>query len=549
LLTQDEIGALHLTTRLCLVARAYGAATRGLEEVIEYAKIRRQFGRPIGSFQAVQHKLVNSRIALDALSLQLTAAAEARAIGSASWRRLAWSAVAFASETLRQIALETHHVFGAIGFAEEHEAPSLFRSIHRDIARMGGLMGARAGLASLLMDGVVDPYADSDGGKVDSIAPLRAKLRAWLAENWTDQDRAANRAVSFEDRHWDLAFTRRLGDAGWTTLSWPRSAGGQQMTPLEQLACAEELLRAGVPDGPVIAGSKILAPAVLTDGTSELRQALMPGLRDGRVSVCLGYSEPESGSDLASIKTSALRQGDHYVVNGQKMWTTDGHRATHMILVARTNSDPQIKHGAISLFVLPMSTPGITVRPMMAMYGHKFCSIFLDDVIVPHENLLGDEGGGWAILGGALASERIVMGSFSSQVADLFRRMVAEARARRLTADPRVRDKLAALAADVESARQLSLRSIALSGGEYVPLVEAAMSKVYSSELSQRLTEAGIDIFGAAALLGEDSAGVPVEGLIDKLLRRSIMMVVGGGTNEIQRNLIAQRGLGLPSSR
>lgn len=540
---------IRLAARLCLAARAFGAAARGHELVVEYAKNRRQFGHPIGQFQAIQHKLANSAILLDAARLQIEAAAAARAGDSAAWPLAAGAAIAFCAQTLRQVALETQHAFGAIGFAEEHAAPKLFRRVHADVTRLGGARGARSDLAALLLDGGEDAFIAADAGGADAAADMRAEIRAWLAANWSDEDYAASRSTPFSERKWNLPFAARLGAAGWTTLSWPKHAGGQDRTPLEQLAFAEELLRAGAPDGPVIAGSRILAPELIAHGSPELKASLLPALRAGTASVCLGYSEPEAGSDLASLKTSAVFDGRDYVVNGQKIWTTDGHRATHMILAARTNPDPAVRHGGISLFVLPMDTPGITVRPTMAMYGDRFCNCFFDDVRVPASHLLGPLNGGWKVLANALASERVVMGAFASQVRDLLRRIIADLKLRGQSADPVARDCIGGLAAEAEAARHLVLRSLMLSGGAYVPQVEAAMAKVYASELSQRLTEAAIDIYGGIATLEEGSPGVPVEGAIDQMLRYSIMMVVGGGTNEIQRTVIAQRGLGLPSGR
>lgn len=544
----DKVAALHLVARLALSARALGAATHGFEMVLDHARTRVQFGQPIGQFQAIQHKLASSHILIEAASLLVEDASTARGNNPAAWPLAARMAITFCAQTLRQVALETQHCFGAIGFAEEHLAAKLFRRIHGDVTRLGGVTGARGDLAHLLFDNG-DAFLIADSGGEDPAADLRATLRAWLDENWTAEDRVASRATPFTERRWNLPFARKLGEAGWSTLNWPRAAGGQERSPIEQLAYAEELLRAGAPDGPLVAGCRLLAPEVIAHGSPELRETLLPRLRNGTASVCLGYSEPESGSDLASLRTRAVFDGTDYVVNGQKIWTTDGHRATHMILAARTNPDPQVKHGGISLFVLPMDTPGITIRPTMAMYGHPFCNIFFDDVRIPAWALLGPLNGGWRILANALASERVVMGAFASQVRDLLGRIIAELKTNGLDRDPVVRDRIAGLAAEVEGARALSLRSIVMSGGDYTPLVESAMAKVYASEASQRLTEAAIDIFGAVTTLEEDAPGVPADGLVEQLLRQSIMMVVGGGTNEIQRNVIAQRGLGLPVQR
>ncbi|WP_170234987.1 acyl-CoA dehydrogenase family protein [Croceicoccus sediminis] len=545
-LDQHEVDDLSLISRLLSCATALGAAERGFEMVLEYARERKQFGRPIGSFQAVQHKLANSRMILDASRMLVDRAASSCRPGGSQWLDNANGAILFCQVHLRKIALETHHCFGAIGFAEEHDAPTQFRVIHAEMARSGGLKKTSREYAEFLLNPVrADKVAEID--EDDTTAALRAKVRNWLDEAWSEADRQENAALPFSNRHWNLDFARKMGCAGWTTINWPSDEGGLDLSPVEQLAFSEEFIRQGAPDGSTIAGSRLLATEIIAHGSPRLKSEMMPLLRSGEASICLGYSEPGAGSDLASLQTKAAGISGGYVVNGQKIWTSDGHRASHMILAARTNPDPDVKHGAITLFVVPMNTPGITVRPMPALHGHIFCNVFLDDVRIPEWTRLGKEGEGWSILNNALASERVVMGAFASQLDDLLNRMIAEVRGGRLKDAADIRTGIALLAADVRAARLLSLRSIELSGGDHTPLVESAMAKIFASELSQRLTETAIDIFGPAAMLDSPSDGAVADGLIGQLLRRSIMMVVGGGSNEIQRNVIALRGLHLPS--
>ncbi len=530
--------------RLGFAARALGAAECGFEMVVDYAKVRRQFGQTIGSFQAIQHKLANSHMLLEGCRAQVAAAAEAYDSGAPGWEALAVSATAFAGLSLRQVALETQHCFGAIGFAEEHEAPALFRRVHGDIARCESAERIRDLGASILKTGASAIDTLFARGE-DPAAAFRAKLRTWLDANWSAEERAVHREKPFSERNWNLAFAERLGRDGWSTLSWPKAAGGLEATPLEQLAFSEELLKAGISDYPLICSCRIMAPEIIAFGTPALQEALLPGLRAGKVTGCLGYSEPESGSDLASLRTRAERDGDDYVINGQKIWTTDGNRASHMILAARTHPDPDIKHGGISLFILPMDTPGITVRPMMAMYGQVFCNIFFDDVRLPASWRLGEENAGWKILSRALASERIAMGGLVFQLRVLLEALVAHLRQDDGRCEcPVTAEAIGRLACELVTGNHLALRSIVPMEGS-VPLVEAAMAKVYASELAQRLTETAIDLLGGEALLSAGAPGAPAGGAIEQLLRTSIMYVVGGGSNEIQRSMIAQRGLGL----
>ncbi|WBX84422.1 acyl-CoA dehydrogenase family protein [Sphingosinicella microcystinivorans] len=532
--------------RLGFGARALGAAQRGFEMVVDYARVRRQFGQTIGSFQALQHKLANSHIALEGCRLQMSAAAQAHDCGSADWWALATSAAAFAGLSLRQVALETQHCFGAVGFAEEHEAPALFRRVHGDVARCGGALDARLDLGRHVLNGGAEAIDALFAREDDPAAEFRARLRAWLDANWSAAESAAHRGKPLSERNWNLVFAERLGRDGWAALNWPKAAGGLDATPFEQLAFSEELLKAGVSDYPLICGCRIMAPEIIAHGTPELQAALLPGLRAGTVTGCLGYSEPEAGSDLASLRTKAVRDGDDYVINGQKIWTTDGHRASHMILAARTHPDPDVRHGGISLFILPMDSPGITVRPMMAMYGQTFCNIFFDDVRLPPSWRLGEENGGWKILSRALANERIAMGGFVFQLRVLLEALVDHFReAGDRGESPIVAEAIGRLTAELVTGGQLALNSIALMNDGGVPLVEAAMAKVYASELAQRLTETALDLVGGEALLGAGAPGVPAEGAIEQILRTSIMYVVGGGSNEIQRSMIAQRGLGL----
>jgi alkylation response protein AidB-like acyl-CoA dehydrogenase len=545
-LTHEQCAELLAIVRLGWAARAYGAAVEGFESFLRYGKERKQFGQPIASFQAIQHKMANSHMALEGCRLQLAAAGRAHDEGAANWRALAASATAFAAGSLRKVALETQHCFGAIGFSEEHPAPALFRRVHADLVRLGGVGKARAELADFVLaedgPGVDALFSHAD----DPVASFRARFRAWLAKNWSSQERDASRARPVGERVWDLQFAGRLGRAGWSTLNWPKAADGLDATPFEQLAYAEELLKAGATDHSLICSCRIMAPEVIAHGSQTLKEALLPGMRAGTVTGCLGYSEPESGSDLASLRTRAVRDGDEYVVNGQKIWTTDGQRASHMLLAARTHPDPKMRHAGISLFIVPMNAPGITIHTMEAMYGQKFCSIFFDNVRVPVDSRLGEENAGWAILAGALANERIAMGGLAIRVQALLASIAQSVRQRpQLKQESLTRDRIGQLAAEMVTSRLLVAQSLAPASVGPAQLAQAAMAKVFASELAQSVCESALDLLGSVALLGQGSSEVPADGDIELLLRSTIMYVVGGGSNEIQRNIIAQRGLGM----
>lgn len=530
--------------RLMLAARALGAAGRGFEMVTDYVQHRVQFGQPLARFQAMQHKLADCYLAIEATSLLITNAAEAHSSEHPDWRMLVDSAVAFAASQLRRVSLETHHAFGAIGYAEEHEAPQFFRRVHSDLIRMGGQPGARARLAARLIDSGHPHLAQRNLD--DDAERFRGEVRDWLARNWTEADRAGERARPLHERGSDKEFARKLGADGWLSIAWPETAGGKALSPIKQLVLAEELSRAGAPTNSIAGSAWLIAPEIARHGTPWLQDKLLPGMRSGEIALALGYSEPNAGSDLTALQTRAVRDGDDYVINGQKLWGTETQNATHIALAVRT--DPSAPRAAgISVIIVPADLPGITIQPTMAFYGHLFCTQFYEDVRVPAGYLLGPENGGWSILTGALAAERIQMGGMIVIIEKLFEDFCALVAADpMLRGDPRVRDIIGQYAAELEAARQLSLHSVKVLDGGRLPLVEGALTKLWSGDLTERFSEAALDILGTAGLLSEGTAGAPLGGSIEQTLRRSIMMVIGGGAAEIQKTLVAQRGLGLP---
>jgi len=548
-LTQGTINDLNLVTRLIVTARALGAARRGFEMAVEYAKQRQQFGQPIGRFQAIQHKLADAMTDLEGTRLTLAAAARSYDFGDPQWALSALSSIVFASPALRQVTLEAHHIFAAIGYAEEHEMPRHFRRVHGDLVRFGGVLRAREQIAAHVLDkGQTLPEYDlGEAGNA-----FRQEVRAWLAKHWKNGPAQRERALPFEHRHHnfkDPEYMAELSRTGWRAMAWPKIWGGQARSPLEQLALMEEFQRAGAP---MVNVGEIQAFALMQYGSERQKTKFLPGLRSGEIRFCLGYSEPGAGSDLASLKTRAERDGDEWVINGQKIWTTGAEYAQYMWLAARTDPAATPPHAGISVFIVPMDAPGLSVRPSMAMYGHTFCSEFLDDVRIPADALVGPLHDGWKVLTSALATERIMMGSNVTSVLVRFEQLVEIVRelsahdGQPLARDRAIRDRIGQLAAEIEVARQLLITSIQSMEQGRSPIHEAAMSKVYTAELMQRLPEAALDIIGTAASLAEAAPGAISDGCMEQLLRHSIMYVVGGGTAQIQRNLIAQRGLGLP---
>ena len=536
---------LLLKARLALLARAHGAARRAFELAVDYAKERQQFGQAIGRFQAIQHKLANSLIALEGVRLTLEHAAHRHDRDDANWRYFADAAAAFGGEALRRVSLETQHTFGAVGYAEEHEAPLHFKRVHLDTVAIGGSPDARRRMAAFLLDD------DGSGLPAYDLGPagnaLRADAREWLARHWSGARKAAFDAKPFAKREFDAEFALDIGRTGWIGLGWPEKFGGQARSPLEQIAFIETMEHAEAPR----IGAAIQANALMMFGTAAQQQKYLPEILRGEAMHGMGYSEPQAGSDLAALRTSATRVGDHWVINGQKIWTTTWW-GKYMFLAARTDKDVKPPHAGISMFIVPMDADGITVRPSTTMYDGSFANIFYDNVRIPADNIVGEVNGGWKVLTGALAFERgLVGGGIVLKVAHAFEQLRRHVMARHgdappLSEDPIVRDRIAVLASEIEVGRQLMMHCAELASDGITPPEYGAISKVFSGELMERFGEAALDILGMRATLSQGAPGALDNGRFEQNLRHSLMWVISIGTNEIQRSLIAQRGLGLP---
>lgn len=340
---------------------------------------------------------------------------------------------------------------------------------------------------------------------------------------------------------------RKLGAKGWLSLHWPREYGGQGLSPFYRLILREELSKHHAPGYDSI-GAGIVAPAILLKGTEAQKKRHLPGIARGEVMWCETLSEPGHGSDLAAIETFAREEADGFVVNGQKIWTTYGHFSDWNALLARTDREVTPKYRGLTFFLLDMKTPGITVKPVINMAGHhEFNEVFFDDVRIPRENIVGGKNQGWYVVMSLLDYERTSDVAYA--VAATFLEDVAEYAQEHNLLTPLMRHRLAQLAADAEVARLLHYRVAWMQDRGLVPNFESAMSKLYSFELLQRVTEAGMQLLGHYSQLAEGSAWVPLYGRVTSCYLRSYGHSLEQGTSEIDRDVIAQRGLGLPRLR
>ena len=543
--TAGATGWLLNVLRLAAVARCWGAAQRSLEELIAHALVREQFGQAIGRFQSMQHRLANLRIALDATRGLLERAASTLDEGSPDARLHIATLCSYAGETLPQFALDCHHGFGAVGYMEEHGMPLRFRCIHADLARHARPAHAASTLGRHLLEHDEGPaYVRRRVPLPPAAERFRGELAAWLDGPKSTEPRPVEDGKS-SIRSFDRGFLEAIGHRGYIGVTIDRQHGGLGYGPLEQFAFDEEIQ---FRDAPYygFAAVQMLAAAIARYGTPTQRARYLPLMLEGKAVFCLGYSEPNAGSDLAAIRTRAERRGEDWVINGQKIWTSLGTVGNYLWLVARTG-EATSRHKGLSIFIVPMTAPGLTIRPLNAMNGEAPCALFMDDMRLPADALIGEVDGGWSVITYALAQERMQMGSFGSRLALRMSRAIEELR-RRPSAPSAVAAaavEIGRFAARIEASRWLAHEaSVTATRGDAT--VEAAISKVFASELHEQLAEAVIRWFGADVLLSAASAGTVFAGSIGYELAMGIMYVVGGGSNDIQRNIIAQRGLGLP---
>lgn len=336
-----------------------------------------------------------------------------------------------------------------------------------------------------------------------------------------------------------------LDQRGWLRIAWPTAYGGGGKSPWYQFVMVQEFSYWSIPYGGLSVGS--IAPALMNSGTEEQKTKYLPGILDGNITFAIGYSEPNAGTDLASLQTRAVRDGDEWVINGQKIWTSQAQVATHLWLAART--DPEApKHRGISMFILPLNTTGISIRPLYTMAGMRTNEVFFEEARIPADSLIGEENRGWYTVANALDFERVSLaphGALARQWERIIEHMKAHSPTR-LT-DPAVRTRLADLKIELHMLRALNTVNADIIASGRTPTMEASMIKVLSSELRYRLSAAGMDLLGRAGGLRQESGDLaPCDGQNEQTYRSSPILRFGGGTNEVQRSIIAQRGLGLP---
>lgn len=523
-----DAGRDNLTELFALVAsaEAVGVAEWCLRTASAHAADRVQFGRPIGQFQAVKHRCADMAVALESARAAVwDAVACAFDEDEPGWRVALDVAVSLAAPTAFRCAKDCIQVLGGIGYTWEHDAHLFLKraaSLHYLLASLGH---RRASLVGRVRDGDSRPVAVNLPPEAE---PYRAATRAFIGEL-----RALDRSG------WNAA----LAESGYLVPHWPRP-WGLDAPPLQQLAIDAELAQARV-RRPHLQVAGWVLPTLIEHGTADQQARwILPSLR-GEIRWCQMFSEPGAGSDLASLTTRAVRhvdpeRGPGWSITGQKVWTTMAKEADWAICLARTDPGAD-KHDGIGCFMVDMTTAGIDVRPLRELTGMAmFNEVFLVDVFVPDDCVVGGPTNGWACARTTLANERVSMGSGSSfgpgvrAVLDLAERSGA-------SSDPLVVDRLGGLLSTAHALAMLGTRITlrALGGGQPGP--EASVRKLLGVEHEQDVQELGLDLLGAQAAVDEGDGATWIAGFLGNRA-----LSIAGGTSEIQRNVIAERLLGLP---
>ena len=368
---------------------------------------------------------------------------------------------------------------------------------------------------------------------------FRDELRAWFAAN-----QPSDEPVGDDDAHyrWRCDFQRRMADDGWAAVHWPVQYGGRGATLTQSAIFFEELGRSGAPLPANVLGLLLAGPTIMTWGTEEQRERYLNPILTAEEIWCQGFSEPDAGSDLAAVKTRAVRDGDDWVVTGQKVWTSGAQYSKWCMLVARTDPD-SAKHKGLSYFLMDMDQAAVEVRPLRQITGEsEFNELFIDGARIPHENLLGGEGNGWKVALTTLMNERAGLAFFLQvRMRQLLDELIAVADERGLLDDPVVADRLGELHLKAEVLRLTAYRGLTAIEKYGQPGPEGSLTKWMWSQTNQELTEFAADLIGPEAL----TVGSPWAYELMRARGNSIE----GGTTEVLKNIVAERVLGLPKAR
>jgi alkylation response protein AidB-like acyl-CoA dehydrogenase len=415
---------------------------------------------------------------------------------------------------------------------------------------LAGGKRSRPGLAREPLEDLMD-FKYSDEAEA-----FRGEFRAWLQANLPPRSERREEGGEFggggDDTSWryHLDWHKKMHAGGWVGVSWPREYGGRGATLEQQVVYGEEVARAHAPALVNMLGISLVGPTLIHWGTEEQKKRYIPKILSADEIWCQGYSEPNSGSDVASLQTRAVEEGDDFVVNGQKVWTSGAHHSDWCILLVRTDPDAP-KHKGISYILVDMKSPGITVRPLVQITGDRgFNEVFFEDVRVPKKNLIGNKNQGWQVAVTTLMFERTGIGGGQEMMRPVndLARLAKKVRRNGATAwdDSSVRQKIAALACEALALRYTGMRQLTRRLKGLPPGPEGSLGKLVLSELNMRIAKYAMELLGPYSQMENEAPFAIDHGKWSYRMLASRAYTIAGGTSEIQHNIIGERVLGLP---
>jgi alkylation response protein AidB-like acyl-CoA dehydrogenase len=386
-------------------------------------------------------------------------------------------------------------------------------------------------------------------GYTDEQEKLRQELRAYYAELLTpevQEQLAHSHGIGPDMRR----VVRQMGEDGWLGVGWPKEYGGRGFSAIEQFIFFDESMRAGAPV-PMLTINTV-GPTIMNFGTDEQKDFFLPKIVKGEIHFSIGYSEPGAGTDLAALKTRADRDGDEYIINGQKMWTSLASDADYCWLAVRTNQEVK-KHKGISMIIVPLDTPGIEKRPLSLMGEHNICAVYYEDVRVPAANLVGGENNGWKLITNQLNHERVTLCS-AGMIERSYDEVLQWTRETKLADGRRVIDQewvqviLARIKAKIEFLRLINWKVAWSATQGKLDVADASTIKVFGTEFYMEAIRAMMEIIGERSYMREGQADTVLKARLESMIRGLIILTFGGGVNEVQRDLISVFGLGMPLS-
>jgi 3-oxochol-4-en-24-oyl-CoA dehydrogenase len=533
--------------RVIQSAELLGVMRKALSQTIDYLGTRKQFGQAIGSFQALKHRAVDAyiQVELSASCVEdvLTQIELGGALSALASR--AKSRTVYAALLVTRMAIQFH---GAMGFTDECDIGLYYKRTLKLSAQLGNLNGHRmrffqqtAPESSTTAQVTTTEFPSQADWDAMSEKDFRQMLRSFYSTNYPETLRNVPRRLHWHEiKDWYMTLSRQ----GWVAPAWPKHFGGMGLSPEKMIAYVEEQEQYGVARAPDM-GVVMIGPLLIQRGSAAQQQKFLPKIIAGEHIWCQGYSEPGAGSDLASLRTEAVQDGDVFVVNGQKIWTTLAQDATHMFALVRTDKEAK-KQAGISFLLIDLATPGITIRPIKDIVGYEeFCEVFFDNVRVPVDNLVGELNQGWTIAKTLLGFERIFLGS-PKQSRYAMSQLTAMAEHLELFSDAVFVSRYAELMLDVaDQVSGYTHYAEMVKRGEVLP-PSVSLLKIWGTDTYQRICALMVEYAQEHGASGFNTELSPAGLNVPAIMLNSIPSTIYGGSTEVQKEILAKHVLKLP---